>query len=270
MNPLIVLGPIGMLLVGVLAIEYWRRRSHAGMRLFALGGLVWAAAIIPKVVLDLTVTPSLYGWFAGSLGFNASLVALGAYVGLRTGVFECGFTYLAFRRSKLREATVDEATAFGIGFGATEAILLALPSLISLVTFLSNPSLLDGLPPDVRQAVEAQLYVSPWVLPAPALERLFTIFIHVFSALLIYASVTKGQLGLFIGAFAYKSLVDAAAPYLQSVLGSSASPVDVYLVETWVVALGIIGLIGSVQLRKHMPSATQPSSNTEPRTADNG
>jgi len=259
MNALIVLGPIGMLLVGVLAIAYWRRRSHAGMRLFALGGLVWAAAVIPKVVLDLTVTPSLYGWFAGSLGFNASLAALGAYVGLRTGIFECGFTYLAFRRSKLREATLDEATAFGIGFGATEAFLLALSTLISLVMFLSNQSLLDGLPPEVRQAVEAQLDVSPWVLPAPALERLLTIFIHTFSALLIFASVTKARFGLFLGAFVYKSLVDAAVPYLQSVLGSSASPVDVYLVETWVVALGIVGLIGSVQLRKRMFHASQPS-----------
>lgn len=140
MNPFLMFGPIGMILVGLLSILIWKLKRHVGVKCFLLGGLVWAAAIAPKIAMDYTITPMLNVWAATTFGLVGLVIILGAYVGLRTGTFECGFTYLAFSKSGLKKMSVDEATAFGIGFGAFEAILIAVPSLIQIVPFALNPS----------------------------------------------------------------------------------------------------------------------------------
>ena len=153
MNPWLMLGPAGMVAVGLGSISYWRRRSHASLRAFLFGGLVWALSVAPKSVMDLTVTPMLSLKLDSSLGSMGALAALGLYVGVRTGLFECGATYLAVERTRLRDASLDEATAFGVGFGATEAVLLEIPSLIQMAAFLANPSLIDVIPPEQRAFV---------------------------------------------------------------------------------------------------------------------
>ncbi|HID18439.1 TPA: hypothetical protein EYP27_02745 [Candidatus Bathyarchaeota archaeon] len=55
------------------------------------------------------------GWATEAYGLTEMLIIIGAYVGLRTGFFECGFTHLTFSRSQLRSMSADEATALGIG-----------------------------------------------------------------------------------------------------------------------------------------------------------
>jgi hypothetical protein len=59
MNPWLVLGPLGMVVVGVASIIYWRSRSQVELRFFLFGGLVWVASVAPKFVMDLSVTPVL-------------------------------------------------------------------------------------------------------------------------------------------------------------------------------------------------------------------
>ena len=114
MNPLLMFGPIGMILVGLLSILIWKLKRHVGVKYFIFGGLVWVAAIAPKIAMDYTLTPMLNVWAATTYGLVGLVIILGAYVGLRTGTFECGFTYLAFSKSGLKKMSVDEATAFGI------------------------------------------------------------------------------------------------------------------------------------------------------------
>lgn len=251
MNPWLILGPAGMILVGVASVIYWWRRSRVSIRYFLLGGLLWAMSVAPKFVMDLTVTPALSLLMLSSLGLMGALFAIGAYVGLRTGLFECGFTYLAVGRTGLRGASLDEATAFGVGFGATEAIILGLPSVIQLASFMANPSLIDTIPPEQRALLLEQLSASTWLVLAPILERAFTLFAHLFAALLVFDSVRRSRIQPFLLAFVYKSALDAAAPYLQWVLGSGENLVVVYLAELWVVAFGAIGILGIMRTRRN-------------------
>jgi len=251
MNPWLILGPTGMILVGVASVIYWWRRSRVPIRYFFIGGLLWAISIAPKFVMDLTVTPALSILMLSSLGLMGALFAIGAYVGLRTGLFECGFTYLAVGRTGLRGASLDEATAFGVGFGATEAIVLGLPSVIQLASFMANPSLIDMIPQEQRALLLEQLSASTWLVLAPILERAFTLFAHVFTALLVFDAVRRSRIQPFVLAFVYKSVLDAAAPYLQWVLGSSGSLLVVYLAELWVVAFGAIGIFGITRTRRN-------------------
>jgi len=239
-----------MILVGVISIWIWKVKRNVSIKYFLFGGLIWFIAIVPKIVLDYTVTSKLNTWATTIYGLIGASIILGAYVGLRTGFFECGFTYLTFSKSNLREVSTDEATAFGIGFGAFEAILIAVPSLIQIAVLIFNPSLLDLLPPAQRQILEAQLNLPSWIIPAPIIERIFTLFVHLFTTLLIFISITRHKFSYFISAFLYKSLVDAVVPYIQLTLKPNMSPISIYLAEVWVVTMGSIALAGIYWTRR--------------------
>ena len=114
-SPLILIGPLGMVAVAVASIVYWKRKKGIPLNIFLLGGALWALSILVKLVMDLTITPSIY---QGLGSFSTEIVALlmGLYIGLRTGILENGFTYLGVTKSKrLRRANFDEAIAFGVG-----------------------------------------------------------------------------------------------------------------------------------------------------------
>jgi len=148
--------------------------------------------------------------------------------------------------------SVDEATAFGLGFGAFEAILIAVPSLMQIVVFILNSALLGSMPDLQREMLEAQLGLPRWIVAAPIVERIFTVFAHVFATLLVFISVARGKLHFFLQAFFYKSLLDAAVPYIQVTLRPSVSPTRTYPAEVWVVAIGLMGLAGTRWAKKMM------------------
>lgn len=207
--------------------------------------------MIPKAVMDFTVTPMLSSLLSSHLGLMGRLIVLGVYAGLRTGFLECGFTYLAVDRTRLRGASLDESTAFGVGFGATEAILLGLPSLIQMTMFLVNPSLIDSIPPEFKEALQAQLNTSIWAVPAPILERMFTMFVHLFTSLLVFTSIQRERVYLFLYAVIYKSVLDAAVPFMQWCLSMEFSLKTLYITEIWVVVMGMGALQETIRMRKN-------------------
>ena len=141
--------------------------------------------------------------------------------------------------------------AFGIGFGATEAIILGLPSLLQMVTYLVNPGMLELL--TWRQYIEmvAQLNASTWIVAAPIIERAFALFAHILSVLLIYASVRLGRPRLLLSAFVYKSVLDLPTAYFQWLL-ASASLGTLYYADIWIMVLGSVGLLWSLRLRRQL------------------
>jgi len=249
LNPFVVIGPAGMVAVGTLSIVYWRRRSGAPEKFFFLGGCVWLLAVVPKFVMDLTVTTRLSWWLYSSFGLTWTLALLGIYLGVRTGLLECAATYLAIERSDLRHASVDEVIAFGIGFGAAEAIVLGLPSLLQMATYLINPGMLELLTWRRYMEMTAQLNAPTWIVAAPIIERAFVLFAHILSVLLIHASVKQGRPRLLVLAFVYKGFLDFPTAYFQWLL-ASGSLVTVYIADVWVVLLGCVGLLWSVRLRR--------------------
>jgi len=249
MNPLLIFGPFGMVAVGLISIIIWKVRSNVALKYFLLGGLIWGIAIAPKLAMDYTLTPRLSSWAKNTYGITGMLIILGVYVGLRTGLFECGFTFLVFSKTRLRKANLEEATAFGVGFGAFEAILLGFPSLIQLALFILNPSLLESLPPYQREMVESSLSSPTWVAAAPMIERVFTLFAHVFAALLVYVSVTQCKPNFFFVSILYKTALDALVPYIQTII-SVNRPITLFEAETWIIMMGLLGMVGTLRLRK--------------------
>ena len=61
MNPLLAFGPVGMILVGTLSILIWKLKRRVNLKYFLAGGLIWVAAITPKILMDYGLTPTLRG-----------------------------------------------------------------------------------------------------------------------------------------------------------------------------------------------------------------
>ncbi|TRO47712.1 YhfC family intramembrane metalloprotease [Candidatus Bathyarchaeota archaeon] len=262
MNPWLILGPAGMIAVGVTSVLYWRRRTGAPLRLFYQGGLWWGLAMAPKFLMDIYLTPRISYWVFNRFGLVGALIGIGLYVGLRTGLLESAIVLLAFNREELNELSVDEAVAFGIGFGAFEAMFLGIPSLIQIAAFNLYPSMVESLTLDQLMQLLVQLNAPTWVVGAPILERGFTMMAHVYAILLIYRGVTNEDSRSVLMAIAYKSALDAMVPLMQWLLSSGGFGM-VYVVEVWVVIMGLVGLWGSRRIMLEMSNRDLPGLSDE-------
>jgi len=234
-NPFLSIAGFGMIAVGLLAVILWRRRSKVEWRYFVLGAVVWVAAILVKVIMDLTVTAALAN-FLKDFGTSFYLIAIGVYVGLRTGLLESGFSYFLALK-KLRNMSWKEAFAFGVGFGGIEAIILGLQN-ISLLVFYFNPSLVELLPESSQKALSMQSIV----VFAPIMERIFTLVVHILALLLAIYSAITGKFKYLIASILYKTLLDGIVPALPYLFDITTVQ-GVYLAEVPIAAIGIFSFV---------------------------
>jgi hypothetical protein len=224
---------IGMLAVGLGAMALWYLLKRPKLRYFAFGAILWAVAIIPKYVMDFTITQPIQSILLQNMSALAVLLIMSLYVGLRTGLFESGFTYLAVKYTRLSRMDFNEAMALGIGFGGIEAIYVGVLSLLTIATLMAQPALASLIPPE-------QLAVS--FIPVPILERLFTLFCHVFATILAVYAVKLSDLRWLALSVLFKTALDGALLPLQHVFGTGLS--GIYIIEGYVAILGVIALAG--------------------------
>lgn len=255
-NPTLLASGIGMIAVGVLPVIYWGRSRRIVERSFVFGAVLWIIAIAPKIVLDVTIGGAMDSWANYMLGSFGAFVFFSAYVGLRTGAFESGFSYLAFLKTRLKAASYDDAIAFGLAFGGTEAVVLGLGSFANILLFLLNPGLMNQVPVSQREALLAALNAPTSIVFAPIIERTFVIPIHLFATVLLYTAVVTRKYRFFWSSFLYRTAIDATVPAFSQLLGQSpGSLVTIYVIEMIVVAYGIIGLVGTRWLRSRLQNS---------------
>jgi uncharacterized membrane protein YhfC len=109
--------------------------------------------------------------------------------------------------------------------------------------------------------MEAQLNLPTWVVPAPVIERFLTMFIHIFTTLLVFMSVRQRKAGFFLAAFFYKGFIDGLVPYIRTVLQPAISPTGIYTAEAVVAIIAAAAIIGIFPARKYLfkRSSTQES-----------
>jgi Predicted membrane protein len=233
-----------MILVGLLALGYGRKKTRVSWRYFGFGALIWALAIGTKLLMDLTVTTpfyqSLYSYSA-----LAALIGLSLYVGLRTGLLESGLSYLGIRHTQFRSMNLPQALAFGIGFGSVEAIALGIPTLINLVVFILDPSLVEMLSP----AQQASLSVPTMVAFAAIIERASVIIIHVFASVLVVLSLVSGLIRYLVYSILYKTILDGMLPVLTTYIDTT-TVLGIYSIEVPIVLLGLGAFIGTRGIMK--------------------
>ena len=236
-TPVAFLGGLGMLAVAVGFVAYAATR-RLGWRYLLLGALAWIVTVALKFAWAIPLNPPLYEAAMAGLPAPLATPLFCLYVGALTGIFEVGIAYLALRYTRLGRAPWRSALAFGIGFGAVEALLLSLGPLVLATIALTSPA---SLPPAQLEALAGQNSLLQAL--APVWERFFVVWIHVLSNALIFLAVARRRPSLFWAAFAYKTAIDSFAAYNQ--IAGVASASGDFATLTWLME-GLIGVFGIV------------------------
>jgi len=231
----------------VFAIAARLRLGKVWMALLA-GAALWAVAIALKFAWGATTNLAIATYLVGNLGATGGYVFY-LYVGLLTGIFECGLIWLAARYLPwLRTLDGDQALALGYGFGAFEAFLIGIGALVPTLMSIYAP---ESLPAEVAA------YIKPtdWaIVPAATVERIAVIFVHAFTTYAIVYAIRFQRPLFFWMAFAFKSAIDAIAAWGQ--LGFKLdSPAHVWALEAVVAVFGAVSVWGILMMRKRWPAA---------------
>jgi uncharacterized membrane protein YhfC len=210
LDPLGVVAAMGMVAVGLAAVFGWRRRAKSPWAVFGIGALAWTVGVALKVAWAVPTNKPILAVLSSHLG-RAAGPASWLYIGLLTGVFEVGATWLFVRYTRLRSANGGDAMAFGLGFGAIEAVLLGV---VSLVGALVVALFWSRLPTEVQSALaHTPNGWSRWMVVLPVFERAYAVVAHVVSCVLVVEGVKLRRPIWLAASFTYKTLVDGIAAW---------------------------------------------------------
>ncbi len=234
----------GMLLTAIGFIAWSRLQLGKVWLALLIGGGLWIVAVALKFAWAIPINVHVYTGLRTALGVSVGDAVFFLYVGLLTGVFECGLLYLAVRFIPwLNRFDSNRALALGYGFGAIEALVIGLAALIPTLMVLYMPG-------TVSPTVAANVKPLDWaIMPAATVERIGTIFVHGFTTYLIVYAVLARQIRWFWVAFLFKSAIDVVAVWgqLSFGLGSAA---HIWTLEAIVVAFAVVSVWGIVIFRR--------------------
>lgn len=208
-----------------------------------IGAGLWVLTVALKFAWAIPINTTIYSELLSRFGDGTGKFLFWIYVGLLTGVFECGVFFLVFKLSKrLRAFDSDKALAVGVGFGAIEALLLGLVAL----TF----SVIASIAPDMlAEGVAKRIVPIGWTkVPAGTIERLLAILIHIYTCYAVAYAIKTGALRHFWYAFILKTGVDSVAVWAQLDFGIQSTP-HLWVVEAIIAVFALISVFGIVHLR---------------------
>ncbi len=243
LSPTAVIPGLGMMLVAVFFIVFSRRQGGTWGYL-GLGSLLWVVTVAIKFIIAMAINPVIYRtlfvvddlWAPGSLVFYI-------YVGALTGITEVLISWLLLRYTKLGRVSWNKALAFGVGFGAFEALLLGLASSGTMISALIAP---EAIP---ASAIGQLLSANNLLIGiAPIIERVGSILVHMVCAVLLFYGVKSGQARWFWVSFAWKTLLDTVAGFAQ--MWGVGTPARIWTIEAIIIILGLISWWGIRRIAK--------------------
>lgn len=241
-HPIFYLTGIGMISVAAFSMIYVVI-NNISIGMFLLGGISWIISVSLKIIWATSMNKQVLKLLKDKLRGTISKALSWSYIGILTGIFECGFVLaFVYFLPTLNQAEWINILGFGIGFGAFEALILGTSNVIYLV---KNKNIEDDI--DNRFSLNMNNIL---MIPLGIVERIFTLFIHVFSCVLIFIAVQENSYLYFWVSFIFKSFVDAVAAWLILEKGirniSKASQHWGY--QLIFIILGLIALIGTINI----------------------
>jgi uncharacterized membrane protein YhfC len=232
-----------MIVVGVTPALYWCHEKPRVWRFVCAGALAWAVAVALKFAWALPMNRIIKARLARGAARSVAEPLFWLYVGLLTGLFESGLAWLAARW--LEVDTWENAVAFGIGFGAMEALTLGLLSflgaLVALISF-------DQIPPDKRANAEDATAVDARLMLA-SVERAAVLCMHVLACVLVVLALRTGQSRWFWSSIAFATAMDAFAMWGIDVFGVKRSIERLAWFNAMLVGLAFVSVAATALLR---------------------
>ncbi len=254
-TPMVLLPGVGMALGALGFIGFGVRKG--GWKYLLWGALFWVITVSLKFSWAMLENSPVYRAISEAFPGTTGLLLASLYIGALTGLTEVLLTWLALRFTRLGKADWKNALTFGVGFGAVEALLMGIGSLVGMITVLNMP---DQIPVEALRSVAQANNVLYGI--APIFERFFTIWVHVFCCVLLFYAVTRRQVRWFWVSFAFKSLLDSVAGYAQ-LSGQLESLGFLWMIEAIVILFGVVGWWGTRRVEVNYPAAPLPTAQAQ-------
>jgi len=247
-SPIVLVGGSGMIAVALVFFGYAIVR-RLGLAFLGMGAAAWFITVAVKFAIAIPAN----GWLRAKtrlLGEPAGTIVFSIWVGLLTGITEVALVWAFLRFTRFGRARWPGVLAFGIGFGAIEALLLGLASLAAALVVLRMPQRVpEAL---VQQLAQAD---SVWIQLAPISERIFACLGHVATNVMLFYAVAQRKSRWFWLAFLYKTVIDAAAG-AYALSGSTTALAKVWGMEAGIAVWGIVGVLAIFWISRRYDALT--------------
>ena len=245
----------GLGMIGVAGVSVqWILNLGAEWSVVRMGIFAWITSVALKFAFDAIFSKRFLKFLKSKLPTKLSGPFSWTYIGLLTGIFECGIS-LAFvlQFDILYQASWVDILAFGIGFGAFEAFALGLLVLAQISQYMLRPESIPVTEEEYKKKEDWKTICNYAILlPAPIVERVSTLCIHVFSSVLIILAVQQNNYLLFWLSFCFKTLVDGIAGWLLLMHDAEnvtkASPVWAH--QSIFMILALLSVAGTILLQR--------------------
>jgi hypothetical protein len=259
-NILYLLQPIIVIAISSLLLFCWRRKRHFSWKVLIFSLPAYAGAIALKIAVQMPTIDYVRA---------SGPVALGAYFGVQTVIFETGLAFLiawiAIRYHELGKKD-GEGYASGLAFWEN-AGLLGILQVINLATYYivlsSNMSLAQPLYEQLMTSAPGLFVSNAEALSSVAIgvfERMSSMIAHFACGYLCFMAVYHRKPRLFLLALPMMGILDALIPFV----GDSLSSLIIF--EIGVFALSVTFLLIAWYATKGLRKQQQTEENTDHTT----
>ncbi len=259
LTPWILLPGIGKIVIALAFILFARQRGGS-WRYLGIGALMWIVTVAVKFLVATPLNPLVYQMLGVSDAlFSSGNVLFYVYVGVLTGLTEVLISWLPLRYTRLGRVSWVNALAFGIGFGAFEALYLGVPSLFTNLSLLAAPQSIS-----TETLSSLQILNNPLYSLAPATDRIPATLVHIIGNVLLFYSVASKQVRWVWVSFGIKSMVDTIAAF--GILYGTPSIAVLWMLEAVLWLIGAASFWGVLQIHRRyiLVQKTQPIYQVDP------
>jgi uncharacterized membrane protein YhfC len=243
---------LGMMVVAVASVVYWRRVSEIPLKWFWLGAALWAIGAALKIAFALFANRFVIGFMGQNLAHPLFVLVGGLFVGSESSLFEIGVTLLSVLIWREFGRDANRAIGIGIGAGAFEALLLGAVGLAAVISSLEG---LSGAA-WVREKIDTAAAGTPLFWLAPPVERVIAIACHASSRALVLLGVVHRKPIMVFWGFVFFAALDSIPGAAQ--VSGKVSQISAWWIELAVLpfALASIAILRWCYLRWREPDAS--------------
>jgi uncharacterized membrane protein YhfC len=221
---------------------YLTRKFKKGWRLFWIGAATFIFSQVLHIPFNALINPifNQFGFISMPKGFQYLILAV--FFGLSAGVFEEISRYAMYRWVAKDARTWGTGLLVGVGHGGIEAIILGLLVLYGYIQMLAvrGVDIATIVTADKVELAKTQIqayWSAPWYMTLlGAVERLFTIPLHLACSIIVLQAFTRKQFWWVALAILYHAAADAVAVFVSQI-GFSALAIE-----------GMIGVFGIISI----------------------
>ncbi|MCX6034732.1 MAG: YhfC family glutamic-type intramembrane protease [Chloroflexi bacterium] len=232
---LIIAIPVGLTI-------YLTRKFKQGWRLFWIGAATFIISQVLHIPFNTLVSPIFNQFGLIALPVALQNVILSVFLGLSAGLFEELSRYAMYRWWAKDARSWGMGLLVGTGHGGIEAIILGILVLYGYIQMLivRGVDISTLVAPDQVELAKAQIqayWSAPWYMTMlGALERLFTLPLHLACSVLVLQTFNRKKLWWVGLAILYHALADGVTVFVSQI-GFSALAIE-----------GIIGIFAIMSI----------------------